>query len=101
MSGRLTRISTLQSWPTTWRKKKDGEWDRWGLISAPFGKMSNLKEYMYAVLKTYIGSFGSNDSIQQYKGNYISAAHRFKRQYEKVRQMEQELQQISGAGNVL
>lgn len=78
-------------------KRKDGEWDRWGLISAPFGKMSNLKEYMYAVLKTYIGSFGSNDSIQQHKENYVSAIQRFKRQYEKVRQMERDLQQISGA----
>lgn len=78
-------------------KRKDGEWNRWGLISAPFGKMSNLKEYMYAVLKTYIGSFGSNDSIQKRKEEYISAIHRFKRQYEKVRQMERELQKISGA----
>ncbi|MFR9309590.1 DEAD/DEAH box helicase [Hydrogeniiclostridium mannosilyticum] len=78
-------------------KRKDEEWDRWGLISAPFGKMSNLKEYMYAVLKTYIRSFGSNDSIQQHKEDYVSAIQRFKRQYEKVRQMEKELQQISGA----
>lgn len=78
-------------------KRKDGEWDRWGLISAPFGKMSNLKEYIYAVLKTYIGSFGSNGSIQQHKEDYVSAVQRFKSQYEKVRQMEQELQQISGA----
>ncbi|MFR5072617.1 MAG: hypothetical protein ACLTDS_11030, partial [Bianqueaceae bacterium] len=73
-------------------KKKDGEWDRWGLISAPFGKMSNLKEYMCDVLKTYIGSFGSNDNIQQHKGDYISAVQRFKSQYEKARLMEQELQ---------
>ncbi|WP_343095193.1 DEAD/DEAH box helicase [Blautia producta] len=78
-------------------KRKDGEWDRWGLISAPFGKMSNLKEYMYAVLKTYTGSFGSNDSIQQHKEDYISAIQRFKRQYEKVKQMERELQQVCGA----
>lgn len=78
-------------------KRKEEEWDRWGLISAPFGKMSNLKEYMYAVLKTYIGSFGFNDSIQRHKEEYIGAAQRFKRQHEKVRQMEQELQQISGA----
>ncbi|MBC8537638.1 hypothetical protein H8693_01675 [Christensenellaceae bacterium NSJ-63] len=78
-------------------KKKDGEWDRWGLISAPFGKMSNLKEYMYAVLKTYIGSFGSNESIQRHKENYKNAVLRFKSQREKVTQMEQELQKISGA----
>ena len=78
-------------------KRKEGEWDRWGLISAPSGKMSNLKEYMYEVLKTYIGSFGSNDSIQRHKEEYISAVQRFKRQYEKVKQMEQELQLISGA----
>lgn len=78
-------------------KRRDREWDRWGLISAPFGKMSNLRDYIYFVLKPYIASFGSNESIQQSKENYISAVQRFKRQYEKVRQMEQELQQISGA----
>ena len=78
-------------------KRKDGEWDRWGLISAPFGKMSNLKEYMYTVLKPYISSFGSNDSIQQRKSDYIGTVQRFQKQYEKVKQMEQELQQVSGA----
>lgn len=78
-------------------KRKDGEWDRWGLISAPFGKMSNLKEYIHSVLKTYIGSFGSNDSIQQRKAEYSNAVRCFKEQYEKVERMEQELRQISGA----
>lgn len=78
-------------------KRKDGEWNRWGLISAPFGKMSNLKEYMYGVLKTYIRSFGCNDSIKRHKKEYINAVESFKKQYEKVKQMERELQQICGA----
>ena len=78
-------------------KRKEDEWDRWGLISAPFGKMSNIREYMYVVLKTYIASFGSNDSIQQHKADYIDAAQCFKSQYKKVSQMEQELRQISNA----
>lgn len=78
-------------------KRKDGEWDRWGLISAPFGKMSNLKEYMYAVLKTYIGSFGSNESIQQHKADYSVAVQHFLKQIERVKHMEQELLQISYA----
>lgn len=77
-------------------QREEGVWDRWGLISAPFGKMSNLKDYTYSVLKPYIRSFGSNDSIQQRKVDYISDARRFRKQYEKVRQIEQELQQISG-----
>lgn len=77
--------------------RKDGEWDRWGLISAPFGKMSNLKGYVYCVLKPYIGSFGSNDCIQQRKTEYTNAVKNFKKQYEKVKQMERGLQRISGA----
>lgn len=64
-------------------KRKEGEWDRWGLISAPFGKMSNLKEYMAAVLKPYIGSFGSNDSIGRHKAGYTAAVERFQKQLEK------------------
>lgn len=78
-------------------KRKEGEWDRWGLISAPFGKMSNLKEYMAAVLKPYIGSFGSNDSIGRHKAGYTAAVERFQKQLEKVQRLEQELQQVSGA----
>lgn len=78
-------------------RRKEGEWDQWGLISAPFGKMSNLKDYMYTVLKTYIRSFGSNDSIQQRKEDYLVAVKRFKKQYEKVKKMQQELQKVSGA----
>lgn len=78
-------------------KRKDSEWDRWGLISAPFGKISNLKEYIYAVLKTYIRSFGSNDSIQQHKTDYAVAVQRFQEQFERVKGMEQELQRVSSA----
>lgn len=78
-------------------KREDGKWDRWGLISAPFGKMSNLKAYVYDVLKPYIASFGTNESIEQRKEDYKSAVQRFKKQYEKVSKMEQELQRISGA----
>lgn len=77
--------------------KKDGEWDRWGLISAPFGKTSNLRAYIRTVLKNYINSFGSNEKIQQRKAGYPKAAERFIKQYERVKQMEQELRQVSGA----
>ncbi|MCI8464842.1 MAG: hypothetical protein HFI63_03150 [Lachnospiraceae bacterium] len=52
---------------------------------------------MYAVLKTYIGSFGSNDSIQKRKEDYGNAVCQFKKQYQKVKQMEQELRQVSSA----
>lgn len=80
-------------------KRKDGKWDRWGLISAPFGKTGNLKEYIYSVLKPYIRSFGSNDFIQQRKEEYIRVAQRFDKQYKKVCVMEQELQKISSVRN--
>lgn len=78
-------------------RKPDGEWDRWGLISAPFGKVSNLKEYMYGVLRPYIKSFGKNDSLQQHKVAYFSAVQRFQQQLYKVKQLEEELHIISGA----
>ncbi len=79
--------------------REDLNWDRWGLISAPFGKMSNLKGYIYSVLKTYIKSFGSNDSIEKHKNKYKDAVERFQEQFARVKRMEQELQQISSAWN--
>ncbi len=84
-------------------KREEGEWDRWGLISAPFGKTSNLKQYMNLVLKPYINSFGRNKSsgystgIEERKSEYGAAVQRFKKQLEKVKEMEQELQKVSGA----
>ncbi len=78
-------------------KRKDNEWDRWGLISAPFGKMSNLKEYMRAVLKPYIRSFGPSECIQFHKESYAEAVQRFEKQLETVQQMKQELLQVSDA----
>lgn len=82
-------------------KQKAGEWNRWGLISAPFGKSSNLKQYIYSVLKPYVGSFGSNDVISQRKAEYAAAVECFKKQYEKVGKMKQELQKISSAKECL
>lgn len=78
-------------------KREDGKWDRWGLVSAPFGKMSNLKQYVNSVLKPYVGSFGSNEVISQRKTEYAAAVKCFKEQYQKVSSMRQELQKISGA----
>ena len=77
-------------------KKDEGQWDRWGLISAPFGKSSNLKEYAHFVLKPYIKNFGWNDSIQKRKDDYAKAVEQFQLQYDKVTAMERELAQVVG-----
>lgn len=78
-------------------KRRDGEWNCWGLISAPFGKTSNLKQYINSVLKPYIGSFGSNEVILRRKEEYADAVQRFKNQYQKVKRMEQKLQKLSSS----
>lgn len=78
-------------------KRPGTEWDRWGLISAPFGKMSNIKDYIREVLTPYIASFGSNDAIQKAKAAYPEAVKRFRAQLETVKGLEAEIHRISAA----
>lgn len=78
-------------------EKPVGKWNQWGLISAPFGKSSNLKNYIYRVLKPYIKSFGRNDFIETKREEYKEAAKRFSEQYNKVKSLESELKTFSGA----
>lgn len=78
-------------------KKSVGTWDRWGLISAPFGKTSNLKSYIFSVLKPYIKSFSTNSSIASRKESYLEIVQQFKKQLEKVNQIKRELEKVSGA----
>ncbi len=74
--------------------------DRWGLISAPFGKRSNLKCYISSVLKTYVSSFGTNNSIEGKAKEYPRAVERFLKQYQKVIELKRSMQKISGARSV-
>lgn len=71
--------------------------DRWGLISAPFGKRSNLKCYISSVLNPYVKSFVSNDFIDGKAKEFPQAAERFMKQYQKVKKLECAMQKFSGA----
>lgn len=75
--------------------------DRWGLISAPFGKRSNLKCYISSVINPYVKSFGSNDFIDSRAKEYPQAAERFMKQYQKVNELERAIQKYSGARSAL
>lgn len=74
--------------------------DRWGMISAPFGKRSNLKCYISKVLKPYVSSFGSNEFIESKAKEYRQVAERFLKQYQKVTEMERSIQKVSGARSI-
>ncbi len=74
---------------------KEAKW--WGLISAPFGKMSNIKNYISCVLRPYISSFGKTALIEAREAAYPQAAKRFLEQYNKVLAMEKELHKVSSA----
>ena len=71
--------------------------DRWGLISAPFGKRSNIKCYINKVLKPYVTSFGANEAIEKSAKEYPEAAERFLKQYRKVTELRNSLEEVSGA----
>jgi hypothetical protein len=60
--------------------KQEDEWDRWGLISAPFGKSGNIMNYARKVLHPYIYDFGANDKINGRKEQYAEAVRQFKNQ---------------------
>lgn len=83
MNGLLKRPTTVQ--------------DRWGLISAPFGKRSNLRCYINKVLKPYVTSFGANEAIEKRAMEYPEAAERFLKQHRKVAELRNSIAKVSGA----
>ncbi|MBF4692017.1 DEAD/DEAH box helicase [Fusibacter ferrireducens] len=64
----------------------------WGLISAPLGKKSNIKNYYYNVLSHFI-----NDALKyptdcvQYESKYTDARHRFNKQLLIVQNLKKQL----------
>ena len=77
--------------------KKEGEWDRWGLISAPFGKSGNLSNYAQRVLMPYINDFGSNAKIESRKKQYLESVKIFRKQFDKVESLQQKIHAISSS----
>lgn len=65
--------------------------DSWGLVSAPFGKKSNIKKYCDAVLKPYVLEYKSNDSRDKHKAKYKKERQSFLNQLAVVEKLKKEL----------
>ena len=68
--------------------------DCWGLISAPFGKRSNIRKYCNAVLKPFVEDYKSNDSRELHKRKYVEVRSKFLQQYALVEKLKKELEEI-------
>lgn len=83
---------------TRYANKLLGRNDCWGLVSAPFGKRSNIKNYCNAVLKPFLEEYKSNTSRELHKQKYAKQRERFLRQYELVGKLQKELAQLCASG---
>lgn len=70
--------------------------NKWGLISAPMGKSSNIGKYCYDILNQVIESFYySNKLVEKRQESYLIAKKDFKNQLLKVEEIRKELSKIS------
>lgn len=79
---------------TRYANKLLGTNDCWGLISAPFGKRSNIRKYCNAVLKPYVEEYKSNASRELHKEKFTKVRKLFLSQYELVEKLRKELEQL-------
>ena len=79
---------------TRYANKLLGTDDCWGLVSAPFGKRSNIRKYCNAVLKPYVEEYKSNDSREQHKKKYSEVRAQFLQQYDLVVKLRKELEEL-------
>ena len=77
--------------------KEKTERSRWGIISAPFGKASNINHYAQKVLLPYIQDFGTKDKIAERKGQYIETVRQFKEQLVTVEEIQRRIKNVSYA----
>ena len=77
--------------------KKWNDWDRWGLISAPFGKFSNIAAYAQKVLQPLTINFYKNEKITKRKASYVKTVRRFQEQFSIVESLQKEIGRISGS----
>ncbi len=73
----------------------------WGLVSAPFGKRSNIKKYCNAVLKPFAEEYKSNDTRALHKQQFAAQRKIFLKQYELVEKLKKELEQLCTAGEAI
>lgn len=70
----------------------------WGLVSAPFGKRSNIIKYCNAVLKPFVEEYKSNDTRNLHKQRFAEQREIFLKQYGVVRKLQEELKQLCAMG---
>ncbi|WP_195245443.1 AAA domain-containing protein [Clostridium celatum] len=73
----------------------DKGYERWGLVSAPLGKRSNMENYFKNVLKEISESFYKNNTIESHKFEFNTAKVKFREQLFKVEKLKSELNYIS------
>lgn len=66
----------------------------WGLVSAPFGKRSNIKKYCNAALKPFVEEYKANDTRALHKQQFAAQRKLFLKQYELVETLKKELEQL-------
>lgn len=79
---------------TRYANKLLGTDDCWGLVSAPFGKRSNIRKYCNAVLKPFVEEYKSNDSRELHKKKFSKVRSQFLQQYKLVEGLREELEEI-------
>lgn len=79
---------------TRYANKLLGIEDSWGLVSAPFGKRSNIKKYCDMVLRPFVEEYKSNDTRNSHKQRYIKLREMFLKQYQLVEELKKELEQL-------
>ncbi len=86
---------------TRYANKLLGGADCWGLISAPFGRKTNIRKYCNSVLKSFVEDYKSNDVRERHKAKYLEVRKKFLSQYKLVESLRNELEQICAlAGSV-
>ena len=66
----------------------------WGLISAPLGKKSNIRQYVECVLKPFKNDYLSGEIKVSHKKKYTNQRELFLKQWDKVAEMEKEIQTL-------
>ena len=66
----------------------------WGLVSAPFGKKSNIRKYCDKVLKQFVNEYKYNESRELHKKRFKEAVRRFNEQAQVVEKLADEIYRL-------
>jgi hypothetical protein len=72
--------------------------DCWGLVSAPFGKRTNIRKYCLSVLNPLVGEYKSTDCREHHKQQYKRQRELFLSQLALVEKLNKELGELCKAG---